>query len=325
MRRREFIMLLNGAALAWPLTAHAQQTARPVIGLLRGGPLAASEHIVDAFRRGLKETGYVDRQNIEIEYHPVEDQSRDLPRLIAELKRRKVALIVGNTPAAHAARTAGTTVPFVFASGSDPVRDGIVSSLNRPGGNVTGVVFFNAVLGAKRVELLRQLVPGATTIAMLVNPTSESNDADRRDTQTAAQSIGKQVVVFEAKTERDIDTAFAAFAERRPGALLVGPGGFLNSHREKLVALAARHAIPAIYAQREAVVAGGLMSYGTSITGAYRQAGIYAGRILKGEKPGDLPVMQSTTFEFVINLKTAKALGLEFHPQLLATADEVIE
>ncbi len=325
MRRREFIMLLNGAALAWPLTAHAQQTAWPVIGLLRGGPLAASEHIVDAFRRGLKETGYVDRQNIEIEYHPVEDQSRDLPRLIAELKRRKVALIVGNTPAAHAARTAGTTVPFVFASGSDPVRDGIVSSLNRPGGNVTGVVFFNAVLGAKRVELLRQLVPGATTIAMLVNPTSESTDADRRDTQTAAQSIGKQVVVFEAKTERDIDTAFAAFAERRPGALLVGSGGFLNSHREKLVALAARHAIPAIYAQREAVVAGGLMSYGTSITGAYRQAGIYAGRILKGEKPGDLPVMQSTTFEFVINLKTAKALGLEFHPQLLATADEVIE
>jgi putative ABC transport system substrate-binding protein len=325
MRRREFIILLSGAGLAWPLTAHAQQTARPVIGLLRGGPLAASEHIVDAFRRGLAETGYVDRQNIEIEYHPVEDQSRDLPRLIAELKRRKVALIVGNTPAAHAARIAGTTVPFVFASGSDPIRDGIVSSLNRPGGNVTGVVFFNAVLGAKRVELLRQLVPGATTIAMLVNPTSASNDADRRDTQAAAQSIGKQVVVFEAKTERDIDTVFAAFAERRPGALLVGPGGFLNSHREKLVALAARHAIPAIYAQREAVVAGGLMSYGTSITGAYRQAGIYAGRILKGEKPGDLPVMQSTTFEFVINLKTAKVLGLEFHPQLLATADEVIE
>jgi putative ABC transport system substrate-binding protein len=325
MRRREFIMLLSGAGLAWPLTAHAQQTARPVIGLLRGGPLAASEHIVDAFRRGLAETGYVDRQNIEIEYHPVEDQARQLPELIAELTRRKVTLLVGNTPAAHAAKVAGATVPFVFASGGDPVRDGIVSSLNRPGGNVTGVVFFNAVLGAKRVELLRQLVPGATTIAMLVNPNIANSGADRRDAQAAALSIGKQLVVFEANTERDIDAAFAAFAEQRPGALLVGSGGFLNLHREKLVALAARHAIPAIYAQREATVAGGLMSYGASITGAYRQAGVYAGRILKGEKPGDLPVVQSSTFEFVINLKTAKSLGLEFHPQLLATADEVIE
>jgi ABC-type uncharacterized transport system substrate-binding protein len=241
------------------------------------------------------------------------------------LTRRKVVLMVGNTPAAEAAKAAGVTVPFVFASGSDPVRDGIVSSLNRPGGNVTGVVFFNAVLGAKRVELLRQVVPGATTFAMLVNPNLANTGADQREAQAATQSIGKQFAVFEANTEREIDTAFAALAEQRPGGLLVGSGGFLNSHREKLVALAARHAIPAIYAQREAVVAGGLMSYGTSITGAYRQAGIYAGRILKGEKPGDLPVMQSTTFEFVINLKTAKALGLEFHPQLLATADEVIE
>jgi putative ABC transport system substrate-binding protein len=325
MRRREFIMLLGGAALAWPHPVHAQQTARPLIGFLRGGPLAASEHIVDAFRGGLKETGYVDRQNIEIEYHPVEDQARQLPELIAELTRRKVTLLVGNTPAAHAAKVAGATVPFVFASGGDPVRDGIVSSLNRPGGNVTGVVFFNAVLGAKRVELLRQLVPGATTIAMLVNPNIANSGADRRDAQAAALSIGKQLVVFEANTERDIDAAFAAFAEQRPGALLVGSGGFLNLHREKLVALAARHAIPAIYAQREATVAGGLMSYGASITGAYRQAGVYAGRILKGEKPGDLPVVQSSTFEFVINLKTAKSLGLEFHPQLLATADEVIE
>jgi putative ABC transport system substrate-binding protein len=325
MRRREFIMLVSGAGLAWPLTAHAQQTARPVIGFIRGGPLATSEHIVDAFRQGLKDSGYVDRQNIEIDYHPVDDQSRQMSELIAELIRRKVAMIVGNTPAAHAAKIAGATVPFVFASGSDPVRDGLVSSLNRPGGNVTGVVFFNAVLAAKRVELLRQLVPGAATIAMLVNPNLANTEAERRDAQVAAQSIGKQLVVFEAKTERDIETAFAAFAERRAGALLVGSGGFLNSHRDKLAALAARHAIPAIYAQREAAVTGGLMSYGASISGAYRQAGVYAGRILKGEKPGDLPVVQSTTFEFVINLKTAKALGLEFHPQLLATADEVIE
>jgi putative tryptophan/tyrosine transport system substrate-binding protein len=325
MRRREFITLLGIAATFGPHAARAQQTVRPVIGFLRGGPLAASEHIVDAFRRGLAGTGYVDRQNIQIEYHAVEDQSRDLPGLIAELTRRNVVLMVGNTPAAGAAKAAGVTVPFVFASGSDPVRDGIVSSLNRPGGNVTGVVFFNAVLGAKRVELLRQIVPGATTFAMLVNPNLANTGADQRETQAAAQSIGKQFVVFEANTEREIDTVFAALAERRPGGLLIGSGGFLNSHREKLVALAARHAIPAIYAQREAVVAGGLMSYGTSITGAYRQAGVYAGRILKGEKPGDLPVMQSSTFEFVINLKTAKALRLEFHPQLLATADEVIE
>jgi ABC-type uncharacterized transport system substrate-binding protein len=269
--------------------------------------------------------GYVEGQNFVIEYRSVEDQGDRLPALIAGLMRRRPAVIVGDTPSILEARAANTTVPMVFASGSDPVRDGVVASLNRPGGNVTGVVFFNAVLGAKRVELLRQLVPGAATFAMLVNPNTANTEAERRDAQAAAQSIGKHLIIVDASSERDIDTAFATFAQARVGALLVGSGAFLNAYRERLVALAARHAIPAIYAQREVAVAGGLMSYGASITDAYRQAGIYVGRILKGENPANLPVVQSTKFEFVINLKTAKALGLEFHPQLLATADEVIE
>ena len=241
------------------------------------------------------------------------------------IRQRTPALIVGDTPSVLGAKAASTTVPMVFATGSDPVRDGLVANLNRPGGNITGLVFFNAVLVAKRLELLSQLVPGSATMAMLVNPNTANTEAERRDARDAAQAIGKQLNVFDVSSEQDIKTTFAAFVERRPGALLVGAGGFLNAHRELLVALAARHAIPAIYLQREAAAAGGLMSYGTSVTGSYRQAGIYGGRILKGEKPGDLPVMQSTKFEFVINLKTAKTLGLEFHPQLLATADEVIE
>jgi putative tryptophan/tyrosine transport system substrate-binding protein len=325
MQRRQFLTILSGAGLTWPFSAHAQSSAKPVIGFLRGGPLATSTHIVDAFRQGLKGAGYVDGQNVEIEYRRADEQADQLRALVAELLRRKVAIIVGSSASSFAAKAASSTVPIVFATGSDPVRDGIVPSLNRPGGNVTGVVFFNAVLGSKRVELLRQVVPGATTIAMLVNPNLPNTAAERRDAQAAAQSVGKQLVIVEVRTERELETAFATFVQRRAGAVLIGAGGFLNAHREKLVALAARDAIPAIYAQREAAVAGGLMSYGASITDAYRQAGIYAGRILKGEKPGDLPVVQSTKFEFVINLKTAKTLGLEFHPQLLATADEVIE
>jgi putative ABC transport system substrate-binding protein len=297
----------------------------PVIGFLRGAPLVPSAHLVTAFRQGLKEAGYVEGQNVVIEYRSVEDQGDRLPALVAALMRRRPTVIVGDIASVLEARAATSTVPMVFATGSDPVRDGVVASLNRPGGNVTGVVFFNAVLGAKRLELLRQLVPGAATFALLVNPNTANTEAERRDALAAAQSIGKQLIIVDASTERDIDTAFATFAQARVGALLVGSGGFLNAHRERLVALAARHAIPAIYAQREAAMAGGLMSYGASITDAYRQAGVYVARILKGENPANLPVVQSTKFEFVINLRTAKALGLEFHPQLLATADEVIE
>jgi putative ABC transport system substrate-binding protein len=326
MKRREFIILLGSTAALGPHAARAQQTARPLIGFFRVSSLAGSLHIVNAFRQGLKEAGYVDGQHVEIEYNSVEGLTNQLPALMADfIRRRTPALIVGDTPSVLGAKAASTTVPMVFATGSDPVRDGLVANLNRPGGNVTGLVFFNAVLVAKRLELLSQLVPGAATIAMLVNPNTANTEAERQDARAAAQSIGKELSVFDVSSKQDIETAFAAFVERRPGALLVGAGGFLNAHREQLVALAARHAIPAIYAQREAAAAGGLMSYGSSVTDSYRQAGIYSGRILKGEKPGNLPVMQSTKFEFVINLKTAKTLGLEFHPQLLATADEVIE
>jgi ABC-type uncharacterized transport system substrate-binding protein len=330
LKRREFIALLGAGGLLLAVKvrrAHAQQPALPVIGFLRDTSLADAyaAYLVTAFRQGLKEAGFTEGQNVAIEYRSAEDRDDRLPVLVAELIRRPAAVIVGNTPSALAAKAATATVPIVFMTGSDPVREGLVASFNRPGGNVTGVSILAALLGAKRLELLRQVVPKGTTIAVLVNPNSANTEAERREVQAAAQAVGQQLLVLDVSSDRDIEAAFVTLVQRGAGALQVGTGAFLNSRRERIVALAARHAIPAMYVLRESVAAGGLMSYGPSITDAYRQVGVYTGRILKGEKPADLPVMQPTKFELVVNLRTAKALGLEIPDKLLALADEVIE
>ena len=324
MRRREFITLVGGAAAAWPVLARAQQS-EPVIGILNSGTSAGNSNNVAAFRQGLKEAGFVEGQNVAIELRWAENQYDRLAGLAADLANRRVAVIVGNTLAALRAKATTTAIPIVFTTGSDPVRDGLVPSLNRPGGNVTGVVFLSGALGGKRLELLRQLVPQATTVAMLMHPSIVETEVERNEVQDAAQAMGKQLIVFEVGSSRDIEAAFAALVARGAGALLVGTGTFMFNNREQIIALAARHAIPAMYAQRESVVAGGLMSYGTSLSDAYRQAAIYAARILKGEKPADLPVIQSTKFEFVINPKTAQMLGLTISPDVLSIADDVIE
>ena len=324
MKRRDFITLLGGAA-TWPLRARAQQPAMPVIGSLRSTSLAASTPMIAGFRQGLTAAGFNDGQNVAIEYRYADNQLERLPGLVAELIRLPVAVIVANLPSALAAKAATTTVPIVFATGSDPVVDGLVTSLNRPGGNLTGVSFVSGLLGAKRLEMLRQLVPTAATIAMLVGTDTLEARIERRDVELAAQALGQQLIIAPFTSEGELDGAFTSIVQRGAKALLVGTGPLPTSNRERLVALAARHAIPAIYALREFVEAGGLMSYGASIVEAYRQAGIYAGRVLKGEKPADLPVMQSTKFALVINLKTAKALGLTIPPGVLAIADEVIE
>jgi putative ABC transport system substrate-binding protein len=325
MRRREFIAFVGSTAAAWARTARAQQPARPVVGFLRDTSLADAAHLVTGFRNGLEEASFVEGQNVVVEYRSANDQLERLPVLVADLIGRQAAVIVGNTNAALAAKAVTTTVPIVFASGSDPVTDGLVASLNRPGGNVTGVTFLSSELGAKRLDLVRELVPKASTIAMLVNPNSPEAVRERQAVQAAAQSISQQLIVLDVNSEQEIDAAFATFVQRGAGALLCGSGAFLNSHRDRVVALAARYALPTIYVLREYVSAGGLMSYGTSIVEAYRRVGIYAGRILKGERPTDLPVIQSTKFSLLINLKTAKALGLEIPAKLLALADEVIE
>jgi putative ABC transport system substrate-binding protein len=324
MQRREFIGLVGGAA-AWPLAARAQQASIPVIGFLRTTSASEATELVAAFRQGLKDTGYIVGQNVAIEFRWAEGQNERFPALVAELIRQPVAVIVGDAFPMLAAKAATTSIPIVFAAGGDPVAAGLVNSLNRPEGNVTGVHFFTGVLGAKRLELLHQLLPKAKTIAMLVHPNTPNTEAERRDVEAAARTIGQQLVVLDATSERGIDTAFATFVQRGADALLAGSGPFMTAQRKRLVTLAARHALPACYHIREVVMDGGLMSYGASISASYRQLGIYAGRILKGEKPGDLPVMRSTKFELVINLRTAKALGLEIPPGMLATADEVIE
>jgi putative ABC transport system substrate-binding protein len=303
----------------------AQQPAVPTVGFLRSSTLADVQHWVTAFRQGLKEVGFVEGQNVTVEYISADNRPDRLPALVTDLIHRPVAVIVGNNESALAAKAATTTVPIVFATGSDPVRDGLVSSLNQPGGNVTGVFYFSAVLGAKRLELLREIVPKATVIAMLVNPGAPLTEAERKDVEAAAQVIGQRLLVFDVSSERDIENAFENVVKQRVGALLIGTGGFLNSKREQIGALSDRYALPASHSQREGVVAGGLMSYGTSIRDAYRQVGVYVARILKGEKPAELPVIQSTKFELVLSRTTAKRLGLDLPDKLLALADEVIE
>jgi putative tryptophan/tyrosine transport system substrate-binding protein len=322
MRRREFITLLGGAAAAWPVGARAQQPAMPVVGFLRT-TLTDVPHYVTAFRQGLKEAGFVEGQNVAVEYRSAEGRHDRLPALVADLVRRPVAVIVGHTPAALAAKAATTTVPIVFTTGGDPVK--LVASLNRPGGNVTGVSFITVELGAKQLGLLRELRPGAARIAVLVDPKWPLTERFVSELRAAALAGGQQLIVLDVSSDREIETAFTTLVQRGAGALHAGIGAFMDAQRERIIALAARHRIPAIYIWRGAVAAGGLMSYAPSIPDAYRQAGIYAGRVVKGEKPGDLPVLLPTKFEFVINLKTANALGLEVPDRLLALADEVIE
>jgi len=325
MRRREFITLLGGAAAVWSLATRAQQPATPVVGFLRSTSGADSMPFITAFRQGLKEVGFVEGQNVAIELRFAEGRSDRLRDLAADLIHKPVAVIVANNPAAVAAKAATTTVPIVFITGSDPVRDGLVASLSRPGGNITGVVFIVADLGAKRLELVRQLVPSATTIGVLVNPNTPETEAERNDLLAASVKIGQQLSILDVGSDHDIERAFAMLVQRGAGAVLIGSGPFLTSRRQQLVSLAASSRLPTMYSLREYVEAGGLISYGASITEAYRQAGVYAGQVLKGEKPADLPVMQSTKFEFVLNLKAAKTLGLKVSPALIALADDVIE
>jgi ABC-type uncharacterized transport system substrate-binding protein len=327
MRRREFITLFGSAAAFWPLAAHGQQPAMPVIGFLSGATSAPFAHLVAAYREGLREIGYVEGRNLAIEFRWAEGQYNRLPEMAADLVRRHVTVITtsGGDPAAFAAKAATTTIPIVFTAGTDPVKLGLVASLSRPGGNATGVHILTAMMEGKRQGLLRELVPTVTRIAVLVNPTYPSTGAQLKEVEEAARTLGLQTQVLHASNELDLDTTFATLPQLRVGALQVCADPFFNSRRDQIVALAARYAIPAVYEQREFAVVGGLASYGTSLTDAYRQLGIYTGRVLKGDKPADLPVMQSTKYEFVINLKTAKALGLEISPTLSARADEVIE
>jgi putative ABC transport system substrate-binding protein len=325
MKRREFISLLVGAAAAWPLATRAQQATMPVIGFLRSTPAKPFAHIVTAFQKGLNETGFAEGQNVEIEQRWADNQLNRLPGLAADLLRRQAAVIVCNGPAVEAARSATATTPIVFVIGGDPVVLGLVTSLNRPGGNLTGLTFFGNRLGAKRLEMLRELVPGTRIIATLVDPNLPEAVVEARDVEEAGRTIGQRIVLVNAANEGEFDAAFRSIIQAGAGALVVIGSPVFTSNSQTLVALSARHAIPAIYELRDFAAAGGLMSYSASFTDAYRQAGVYVGRILKGAKPSELPVLQPTTFELAINLKTAKALGLTVPDRLLVAADEVIE
>ena len=326
MRRREFITLLASTAAAWPLDARAQQPAMPVIGFLNSASPEGYAPMATAFGQGLKQTGYVEGQNVAIEFRWAEGHYDRLPELAAELVHRQVAVIAaGGPPAALAAKAATSSIPIVFTSGTDPVKLRLVSSLNRPGGNITGVHLFLSELNTKKLGLLRDLLPQAKAVGVLLNPTAENAEPQWSDLQAAGQALGFQIQRVNASSDRDFDPAFAILVELRVGGLVVGADPLFVNQREQLIALAARHAIPAVYEVREFADAGGLMTYGTNLKDAYRQAGVYVGGILRGGRPADLPVLRSTKFEFVINLRAAKALGLTVPPGLLAIADDVIE
>jgi putative ABC transport system substrate-binding protein len=325
IKRREFITLLGGAVAAWPLAARAQLPAMPVVGFLRSTPAEPFANLVVAFRQGLNETGFVEGQNVVIDQRWADNRLDRLADLAADLVRRQVAVIVCNAPAVEPARDAATTIPIVFVIGDDPVAHGLVASLNRPGGNLTGLTFFGNRLSAKRLEMLVEFVPAARVVAVLIDPSFSSSATELREVEEAGRTLERKIVAVQAANEREFDGAFTRMIQAGAGALVVCGSPSFTSDSRTLVALAARHAIPAIYDIRDYVPAGGLISYSASFTGAYRQAGVYAGRILKGAKPSELLVLQPTTFELVINLKTAKELGLAVPPGLLVAADEVIE
>jgi putative tryptophan/tyrosine transport system substrate-binding protein len=325
MGRREFISLLGGAVTAWPLAARAQQTAMPVVGFLRTTVAAGSAHLVGAFRQGLNEAGFVEGQNVAVEYRWADDQDDRIPGMAAELVRRQPTVIVANGIAVPAVKAATATIPIVFTTGFDPVRTGLVASLSRPGGNVTGVVFTTTDLAAKQLGLLHELAPKAAVIAVLGDPNQPELEAELREIEAAGRAIGRQILIVKVATEREFNAAFAGIVQAGAGALLVRGSPLFLTRRRQLVALATRHALLASYVSRDYPEIGGLMSYGASITDAYRRVGIYVGRILKGAKPADLPVEMATKFDLVINLATAKAIDLEISPMLLARADEVID
>jgi putative ABC transport system substrate-binding protein len=326
VKRREFITLIGGAAAAWPVAVHAQQPAMPVVGFLHYASATTLAHLAEAVRLGLKEAGYIERQNVAIEYRWAEGHYDRLPALAADLVRRQVTVITaGGAVAAHAAKEATAAIPIVFTSGADPIASGLVKGLSRPGANLTGVSLLAAEMGAKRLELIRDLLPKARTVAMMINPTFPGAESEMAEVEVAGRKIGIQIHGAKATSPGNIDAALAAFSQLHVDAFIVGADGYFITRRDQLASLAAHYAIPGIYPFPDFPQAGGLLSYGVSLADAYRQAGVLTGRVLKGAKPAELPVMQPTKFEFVLNLKTAKALGITVPPNLIARADEVIE